>query len=175
MITTSSLSVPTTIVPDATETTAYTTTERALDSSTAEAPSGQEASDHAAKQTANSVPGVQIETDILLLIPESVAEEGPVTAVEVPQSGKPWTRARSLEVAEDYDIQDKDAAIDDVDLDVAETLVFKPLFRHRKNSGVRRRVYRNDGPYANDGPFANDGPYRRAPFRYCPPCRYYFN
>lgn len=168
MITTSSLSLPTTTVPDAAETTAYTSTEQALDSSTAEAPSGQDVSDNAVKQTLNSVPGVKIEADLLLLIPESVAEEGSVAPVEVPRSGRPWSRVRSLEVAEDYDTQEKDV-IEDVDMDVAETIVFKPLLRSRKNNNsVRRRVYRNDGPYANDGS------YKRAPFTYCPPCRYHF-
>jgi hypothetical protein len=168
MITTPSLSLPSTVVPDAAETTTYTTTEQPLDSSTSEPPGGQEASDNAAKQTANSIPGVQIEADILLLIPESVAEEGPISPVGISESDKSWNRARSLDVAEDYDVKEKDV-VDDVDLDVAETIVFRPLFRRRKYNGVRRRVYRNDGPYANEER------HRRIPFTYCPPCRYYFH
>jgi hypothetical protein len=174
MATTSSLSLTTTFAPDAAETTAYTTTDQALDSSTSEAPSGQEASDSAARHDTDTVPGVRIETDILLLIPESVMEGGPAAPADVPQSGKPLYRGRSIQEPDDYDIQVEDPVYDDDDdMEVAETLVFKPFFRHRKNSGSRRRVYRNEGPKMNDGPKRNDGPYRKV-FRYCPPCRYYY-
>jgi len=155
MVTNACMSMPSTIAPDVPETTAYATTEQEVDVSTSEAPSGQTKSDNDNKHKVNTDPGFQIESDFLLLIPERAGEEGP-------QSGNPGNRARALVAAEDYDLPEKDTAADDDDLEVAEAIVFKPLFRYRKRNDMRRRVY------------SNGGPERKVPFKYCPPCRYHF-
>jgi hypothetical protein len=100
----------------------------------------------------------------LLLIPDTVAEEAPEIPNELPPSRRPENSARSLDntdyYGDEYDVSDDD-------LDAAEALVFRPLFRYRKH-GSRRRVDKHDRPSRNKDP------YRRIPFRYCPPCRYYF-
>jgi hypothetical protein len=159
---TSSLSLPSTVVPDATETSEYITTEQTAYVGSSETPEGQEPSD-IPKPSADAVPGVQIETDILFLAPEVSAEEEPPSPHKVSPGG-PESRARALE--KEYEYYDEVASSDD-DLESADTLVFRPLFRYRKQNN-RRRVDKHDKPPRN-----ND-PYRRVPFKYCPPCRYYF-
>jgi hypothetical protein len=156
------LSIPSTLAPDVTETSIYATREQTADIGTSETPAGQEASDNH-KHSADTVPGVQIETDVLLLIPETVPEEAPASPSELLPSKRPENRARSLE---NIDYYDEDVASDNDDLEAAESVVFRPLFRYRKHNN-RRRVDKHDITSRHD-------PYRRVPFRYCPPCRYYF-
>ena len=164
------MSLPSTFITDAPETTTYVPTEVAVDSNTSAVPSGQETSDHSPNNAAETVPGIQIETDILLLIPETVAEEGPLTPLET-ASGN---RARVLDDAEEYDTQEKLALSYTDDLETAEALVFRPLFRYRKRNDLRRRVDRNDGTRRKDGAHRHENGERRPPFRNCPPCRFYF-
>lgn len=136
---------------------------------TSEALSGQETPDSSAKNAAEAVPGIQIERDILLLIPETVAEEGPLTPLET-ESGN---RARALDDAEEYDTQEKHGLSYADDLEVAETLVFRPLFRHRKRNEDKRRVGSNEGQRRKDGAHRHENDERRQPLRFCPPCRFY--
>jgi hypothetical protein len=158
------LSIPLTLAPDATETSLYPSIEQTADIGTSEAPGGQEPSDNP-KPSSDTAPGVQIETDVLLLIPQTVAEEAPASPKEFLPSRRPENRARSLDDTEYYD--EEDVVSDNGDLEAAETVVFRPVFRYRKNSS-RRRVDKHDvSPKNND-------PYRRLAFKYCPPCRYYF-
>lgn len=170
IVTTSSVSLPSTLITDAPTTTTCVPTEAAVDSSTSEATSGQETSDNSAKNAAEAVPGIQIETDILLLIPETVAEEGPLTPLEA-DSGN---QARALDDAEEYDTQEKHALSYTDDLEAAEAIVFRPLFHHRKRNDLRRRVDRNDGQRRKDDAHKHGNGERRQPFRFCPPCRFYF-
>jgi hypothetical protein len=158
---TSSLFIPSTLAPDATETSLYASTEQTADLGTSEAAGGLEPPDNP-KQSADTVPGVQIETDVLLLIPETVPEEEPPSLNKISSSGRPESRARSFKEEDYYD----EVISDNDDLEPAEALVFRPLFRHRKQNS-RRRVDKNR-------PSRNKDPYRRVPFKYCPPCRYYF-
>jgi len=164
------MSLPSSLVTDAPATTTCVPTEAAVDSSTSEAPSGQETSDSSVKNAAEAVPGIQIETDILLLIPETVAEEGPLTPLET-DSGN---QARALDDAEEYETQEKHALSHTDDLEAAEVLVFRPLFRHRKRNELRRRVDRNDEQRRKDGAQRHGNGERRQPFKFCPPCRFYF-
>jgi len=164
------MSLPSTLNTDAPATTTCVPTEAAVDSSTTEASSGQETSDNSAKNAAEAVPGIQIETDILLLIPETVAEEGPLT----PPETEAGNQARALDDAEVYDTQEKHALSYTDDLEPAEALVFRPLFRHRKPTTLRRRVDTNDGQRRKDEAHKHGNGERRQPFRFCPPCRYYF-
>jgi len=164
------MSLPSTLITDAPTTTTSVPTEAAVDSSTTEVPSGQEKPENSAKNAAEAVPGIQIETDILLLIPETVAEEGPLTPPET-ESGN---QARALDDAEEYDTQDKQALSYTDDLEAAEALVFRPLFRHRKRNALRRRVDRNNGQRRTDEAHRHGNGERRQPFRFCPPCRFYF-
>jgi hypothetical protein len=163
------MSLPSTLVTDAPATITYAPTEAATDSNTSAAASGHDTSDNSANNTAEAVPGIHIETDILLLIPETVAEEGPVTPLET----RPGNGARALHDAEDDDTQEKNTSYTD-DLEAAETLVFRPLFRYRKHNNMRRRTNRNDGRRRKDGAFRNEVTERRRPWTYCPPCRIYF-
>jgi hypothetical protein len=164
------MSLPSTLVTDAPETITYAPTEVAVDSTTSEAQGGQQTSDNSVKNTAEAVPGIHIETDILLLIPETVAEEGPL----IPLETRPRNGARTLDDAEDYDTQEKHAASYTDDLEAAETIVFRPLFPYRTHSNMRRRLNRNDGRRRKDGQYRNEDDERRLPFKYCPPCRFYF-
>jgi hypothetical protein len=151
------LSIPSTLAPDATETSLYATIEQTADIGTSEAPGGQ-------KPTSDTVPGVQIETDILLLLPETAAEGAPASPSEFLPSRRPENRARSLGDAEYYDEED---ISDNGDLEAAESVVFRPLFGYRKGSS-RRRVDKHDtSPRDID-------PYRRVIYKRCPPCGYYF-
>jgi len=163
------MSLPSTLITDAPATTTCVPTEAAVDSSTSEAPSGLETSENSAKNGAEAVPGIQIETDVLLLIPETVAEEGPLTPFET-ESGN---QARALDDAEEYDTQEKHALSYTEDLEAAEALVFRPLFRHRKRSELRRRVDRNNGQRRKDEAHRHGNGERRQPLRFCPPCRFY--
>lgn len=165
------MSLPSTLTTEAPTTTTCVPTETAVDySSTSAAPSGQETSGNSAKNAAEAVPGIQIETDILLLIPETVAEEGPLTPLET-ESGK---QARALDDAEEYDTQEKHALSYTEDMEAAEALVFRPLFRHRKRNDLRRRVDRNDGQRRKDEAHRHGNGERRQPLRFCPPCRFYY-
>jgi hypothetical protein len=159
------LSIPSTLAPDTTETSLYVTIEQTADIGTSEAPGGQEPPDNP-KPSSDTVPGVQIETDILLLIPETVLEGAPASPDEFLPSRRPENRARSLDDTEYYDEED---VPDNGDQEAAETVVFKPLFRYRKHNN-RRRVDKHDVL----SPSRRIDPYRRVPFKYCPPCRYYF-
>jgi hypothetical protein len=158
------LSIPSTLAPDAKETSLYATTEQTADIGTSEAPGGQEPSDNL-KHSSDTVPGVQIETDIVLLIPETAAERAPASPSEFLPNRRPANRARSLDDTEYYD--EEDVVSDNGDLEAAETVVFRPLFGYRKHSN-RRRVDKHDvSPRNNDQ-------YKRVIYKHCPPCRYYF-
>jgi hypothetical protein len=170
--TTSSRSLPSTLVTDAPETITHVPTEAAVDSTSSEASSGPKISDNSATNAAEAVPGIQIETDVLLMIPGSVPEEGPLTPIET----RLENRARALDEAEDYDSQEKHSVIYNDDMDAAEALVFRPLFHYGKSKNMRRRVDRNNGRHRKDGARRTEdaGSPKRFPFKYCPPCRFYF-
>lgn len=154
------MSIPSTLAPDATETSLYATAEPTADIGTTEAAGGLEPPDNP-KHSADAVPGVHIETDVLLLMPETLPEEEPPSPNIISPSRRPENRALVFKEEDYYD----DIASDSDDLETAEALVFRPLFRYRKQNN-RRRVDKNR-------PARNQDPYRRVPFKYCLPCRYY--
>jgi hypothetical protein len=165
------MSLPSTLNTDAPATTTCVPTEAAVDSTTTDASGEQETSNTSANNATEAVPGIQIETDILLLIPETVAEEGPLTPLETEGGGQD----RALDDSEEYGTQEKHALSYKDDLEAAGTLVFRPLFRHRKRNNPRRRVDINDGQRRKDEAHKHgNGERRRQPVRFCPPCRYYF-
>lgn len=155
------MSIPSSLAPDATETSLYATTEQTADIGTTEAAGGLQPPDNS-KHSADAVPGVQIETDVLLLMPETLPEEEPPSPNKISPSRRPENQARAFTEEDYYD----DVVSDSDDLEAAEALVFRPLFRYRKQNN-RRRVDKNR-------PSRNKDPYRRVPFRYCPPCRYFY-